>query len=114
MALISARFALIEYEAKATAKSGVRRAALIATAAGCAVFTWILLLAGGISLIAELSGWRWNRVALAAAACHLLAGIILARLAKPSATPSFPITRAEFQKDREWIENYQETRKSND
>ena len=113
MALVSARFALIEFEAKAIAKSGVRRATLIATAAGCAVFTWILLLAGGISLIAEMSGWRWNRVALAAAACHLLAGILLARLAKSSASPSFPITRAEFQKDREWIENYQETRKSN-
>lgn len=114
MALIAARFALIELESKDLAKAGARCATLIAAACGCFIFTWALLLAGGVSLISEMIGWPWNRVALAAAALHLLAGIILARLAKPSGEPSFPVTRAEFKKDREWIENYQKTRKSND
>ena len=114
MTLIATRFALIELESKDLAKAGVRCASLIAAACGCFIFTWALLLAGSVSLISEMTGWPWNRVALAAAALHLLAGIILARLAKPAGESSFPVTRAEFQKDREWIENYQKTRKSND
>lgn len=114
MVLISTRFALIELETKDLAKAGARRAVLIAAACGCFVFTWALLLAGTISLISEMTGWPWNRIALATAAFHLLAGALLARLAKPAGESLFPVTRAEFQKDREWIENYQKTRKSND
>jgi H+/Cl- antiporter ClcA len=114
MALIAARVALIELESKDLAKAGVRCATLIAAACGCFVFSWALLLAGAVSLVSEMTGWPWNRVALAAAALHLLAGIILVRRAKPAGESSFPVTRAEFQKDREWIENYQKTRKSND
>jgi hypothetical protein len=114
MALIASRFALIELESKDLAKAGARCASLIAAACGCFIFTWALILAGGVALISELTGWPWSRITLAAAAIHLLAGIILARRAKPSGEPSFPVTRAEFQKDREWIENYQKTRKSND
>ena len=114
MSLIAARFALIELESKDAAKQGARRAALAAAACGCAVFAWALLLAGGVSLIAESAGWPWYAVALGAAVLHLLAGIILANLAKPSANPAFPVTRAEFKKDREWIENFHKTKSSND
>ena len=114
MCLIAARFALIELESKDAAKHTARRAALIAAACGCAVFAWALLLAGGVSLIAETNGWPWYAVAIGAAVIHLLAGIILASLAKPSAIPAFPVTRAEFQKDREWIENFHQTKNSND
>ncbi len=114
MALIAARFALIELESKDAVKEAARRAALIAAACGCGVFAWVLLLAGGVSLIAETNGWPWNLVAIGTAILHLLAGIILASLAKPSASATFPVTRAEFQKDREWIENLHKTKKSND
>ncbi len=114
MSLIAARFALIEFESKDAAKHAARCAALIAAACGCAVFSWALLLAGGVSLIAETNGWPWYTVAIGAAVIHLLAGIILASLAKPSAIPAFPVTRAEFQKDREWIENFHQSKKSND
>ena len=64
-------------------------------------------------MISESLDWPWNRVAVGAAILHLLAGIILVRLAKPSAATAFPVTRAEFQKDREWIENFPKTKKSN-
>ena len=113
MALIAARFALIELESKDAAKQGAKRAALVAAACGCGLFAWILLLAGGISLIADANGWSWNWVALGAAVLHLLAGVILVVMAKPSAGPAFPVTRAEFQKDREWIENLHKPKKSN-
>lgn len=114
MALIATRVALIEFESKDAAKQAAKRAALIAAACICGIFAWVLLLAGGISLIAETNGWSWYAVAIGAAIIHLLAGIILASMAKPSSNAAFPVTRAEFQKDREWIENFHKAKKSND
>jgi len=111
MTLIAARIALIELETKDAGKQGAKRAALIATACICMVFAWALLLAGGVSWIADSGGWPWNLVAIGAAVLHLSAGIFCAKLAKPSAGPTFPVTRAEFQKDREWIENLNKTKK---
>lgn len=114
MALIAARFALIEFESKDTAKQAAKCAMMFAAACGCTLFAWALLLAGGISLIAEENDWPWHWVAIAAAMLHLLVGIVLGVLAKPAPGPAFPVTRAEFQKDREWIENLHNTKKSND
>jgi uncharacterized membrane protein YqjE len=114
MALVATRMALIQLESQDAAKEAGRRAALISAACGCAFFAWTLILAGGISLVAQATGAPWSLIALATAALHLLAGVILAKMAKPSDGTAFPITRAEFQKDREWIENFNKTKKSND
>ncbi len=113
MGLVSSRIALIELESKEAAKGGARRAIALMAAIICVFFTWALLLAGGIAAISAATGWPWHWVAMAGAAIHLLAAIILIRRAKPSDQPAFPVTRSEFQKDREWIENLQKTRKSN-
>lgn len=114
MALIASRVSLIQLEAKDTSRKTVRRISLVAAACGCAFFFWALLLAGGVSWGSEVTGWPWNRLAVGAAGLHLLAAILLARAARSPAEPSFPVTRAEFQKDREWIENFQHPNKSND
>lgn len=113
MALIATRVALIQLESKDVTRGVIRIAILLAATFVCVLATWALFLAGGIALIAELAGWHWSWVALSVAALHLLAAIILVRLAKPSGKPAFPVTRAEFQKDREWIENFQKTKSSN-
>ncbi|NQX00517.1 phage holin family protein [bacterium] len=112
MGLLAARLALIQLESKDTAGELARRAALVAAACACVVFAWALLLAGAISIIAKTTGWPWDWVSVGLAALHLLAGIILVKFAKPSATPAFPVTRAEFQKDRAWIENFSKNKKS--
>ena len=114
MALIAARFALIEFESKDAAKHAAKRIAMVAAAGICGIFAWVLLLAGGISLIAQITGCRWYLVTIGAALLHLIAGVIFASMAKPSAPSAFPVTRAEFQKDREWIENFHKAKKSND
>ncbi len=114
MSLIATRLALVELEAKEAGKEAARRGSSLAAAVGCIVFAWALLLAGGISWIAKSTDCPWDQVAIGVAVLHILAGIILARLAKPSAHTAFPVTRAEFQKDREWIENFQKNKKSND
>ena len=114
MALIASRLELIQLESRQAAQDASRRAVWVGLAAGCAFAAWMLLLAGGVSLVSQASGWPWNWVAVGLACLHLLVGLILARAAKSAATPAFPATRAEFQKDREWIENFNKPGKSND
>jgi threonine/homoserine/homoserine lactone efflux protein len=114
MALIAARIALIQLESKAAAKEGGRRVVLVVAAGACAFFAWALLLAGGVSLMSKASGWPIDLVSIIAAVLHLLAGIVLFKMAKPSDGAAFPNTRAEFQKDREWIENFNKATKSKD
>ena len=113
LSLIASRVALIQLESKEAAALGARRAVLIVAAVICLFFTWALLLAGGIAAISHLTTWPWYWIALTAAAIHMAAAVLLAKTAKSSDQPSFPVTRAEFQKDREWIENFQKTPKSN-
>ncbi len=114
MGLIASRVALIQLESKDAARDGAKRAGMWLAVAGCVFFGWILLLAGGVSLLATAIGWPWSWVAVGLAAAHLLLAIILVKLAKPSGNPAFPHTLAEFQKDREWIENFQKTKSSSD
>ena len=115
MSLIASRVALIQLESKDAAGGAIRSAALILAACGCVFFSWALLLAGMISQISALTDWPWRYIALGIAGIHLLAGLIMARFAiRRSPGASFPITCAEFQKDREWIENFQKNTKSND
>lgn len=114
MALIASRIELVQLESKEAVQGVVKMAVCIAAAAICLVFTWALLLAGGISLVAKAGNWPWNWVAIAAGILHLITAIVLAKFAKPSGKAAFPVTRAEFQKDREWIENFQHPRKFND
>ena len=114
MDLVAARLALIQLESKDATQQASRRAALIAAACAAAFFAWALLLVGGVSLLAQATGWPWNLVTIGLAMLHLVVGIILFQSAKPSGAASFPVTRAEFQKDREWIENFNKNKKSND
>lgn len=111
MALIASRIALIQLEARQSAKIGASRAIRMATAAFCLLFAWMLLLAGGIAALSVAADWPWHWVALITAALHLLLAWILVNSSK-AAPPAFPATRAEFQKDREWIENFQKKPKS--
>ena len=76
-------------------------------------FAWALLLAGGIAALAAATRWPWHWFALAAAAAHALAAAIGFYLARSAARPAFPITRAEFHKDREWLDTLKSPRKSN-
>jgi hypothetical protein len=113
LGLIAARFALIQIESKQAAKAGAGRAARLVAAVICVFFTWALILAGGIAALSHQTGWPWAWIALAAGGLHLVAAIILFQTAGRGAAPTFIATRAEFQKDREWIENFQKNPKSN-
>ncbi len=111
MALIASRVALIQLESKDATRAGAKKAGMLLAVIGCVCFAWLLLLAGGVSLIATILHWPWSWVAIGLAMLHLVIAVILAKLATTPGSSSFPVTRAEFQKDREWIENFQKAKK---
>ena len=113
-ALIASRLALIAVEFKEAAHAGARRLLFVLMALVCACFMWMLLLAGVTASIAHASGCPWYWIAIGLGALHLLAAMGFVRAAKSPAPPAFPVTRDEFKKDREWIENLKKTWKSSD
>ena len=102
--LISSRIALIQLEARLSARRAAMRAAKIVAAALCVLFTWILLVAGGIGAVAAATQWPWHWLAIAAALLHLVAALACIHRGKPQEGAPFPLTRAEFEKDRQWLE----------
>lgn len=102
--LISSRIALIQLEARASARRAAIRAVKIAAAALCVLLSWILLIAGGIGAIAAATQWSWHWLAIGAGLLHLAAALALTTRRKPEIEAPFPLTRAEFEKDRQWLE----------
>ncbi len=101
---VSARLELLSLEARDAGQAAARKGVLAALAAGCAIMAWMALVAGIIGWIAA-AGAPWHFAALGAAVFHLLvAGIAAALLRRPSAA-SFPLTKSELIKDREWLLN---------
>lgn len=105
--LLSGRLALIELEAKEVARDAAKKGILIGLVAGAAFFTWALLLAGLIPLLATAFGVAWGWLALAAAALHVIVALVAVSRLKHPAAPAFTITRSEFQRDREWFKKLQ-------
>lgn len=101
--LVSSRISIMQAESKDAAATGTKKAVLGAVAAFCALLTWLLLLTGAVGAISAATSWTWYHVAFAAAGLHLVIAVIAILIAKSKSAPSFPITRAEFQKDREWL-----------
>ena len=107
LGLVTARIALIQHELGQAIRDRLRSIFALLVALICVFFAWALTLAGATAAIAELSGWPWHFVALGFAAIHLLAALALLRMARTRKSKPFPITRSEFEKDREWIESLQ-------
>lgn len=110
--LAAARIAIIEHESRAAATSGIRKAVLLVAAGLTGLFAWLLLIVALVGIIAATAGWAWHWVTLGFALIHLLAGALLFLKVKKHGTQSFSLTRAEFQKDREWLHSLKQTRKS--
>lgn len=114
-AWMEARLELIQIESREASRLALRKGILAGAVGASVFFVWSLLLAGGTGWLAaylERSGhpWGWPVVALAFAGLHaLLAGGLLLALRRPNPRP-FPITRNEFEKDREWIKTLQSPR----
>ena len=101
--LLGTRAAILRIEA-ADATAAIRKRVVIFAGLGiCAFFTWALLLTGGIPALAHATGCAWHWIALGAAFLHLFIALILAWIARHPSPATFQATKAEFQKDREWL-----------
>jgi len=107
---VDSRLELFRLEAKTASREAAQRAALVAIISVAVALTWILLLAGLIGLIAHAQeAIPWYGLTLIAALLHLIVAIAaVARLRQPG-TPSFPLTRNELAKDREWLQRLKNT-----
>ncbi len=105
--LLGSRIALFQLEAKQAAARSAGRLAMIASAAFCAVVTWLLLMAGIAGIVDTFTGLAWYWTCLVLAGIHLLAIAALLRAARAPGPPTFEHTRSEFQKDCEWLKNLQ-------
>jgi uncharacterized membrane protein YqjE len=109
--LISCRIALIRFESQAAVRQGARSLIGLMLAAVAGLFAWALLVTGGIGALVAATGWPWYWLAGGLAVVHgLLAGGCLL-FVKSSQIPVFPITRNEFQKDRQWLQALKSPRK---
>jgi hypothetical protein len=101
--LLSARIDLIRLEASQASAEGARKALALAVMAISIAFTWALVLVGLIPLISESFGIKWPIIALGAAGLHLFVALLMGARIRRQSEPAFPITRKEFQRDREWF-----------
>jgi uncharacterized membrane protein YqjE len=113
LSLMDSRLGLFRLESSEATRLLAQKAISTAIAFCCLIFAWILLLTAGIQIIADAGDWPWSGVAIAVAIAHLIVGILLSRPGKTRLDGLFKATRNEFQKDREWIENFS-NKKSND
>lgn len=102
-ALVSARLEIIRIEAKPASSAAAVRVALFSVGLFGLFTAWVLALVASIGSIAAATSWQWYHVAFAAAGVHLLIGLLILPALKSRKRVSFPVTRAEFEKDREWL-----------
>ena len=112
MELLATRVSLMEIEGCEAAKSSAKKLFLIIAATIAASLTWVLLVAALIGLVCHFSKMEWFWVTGITALLHGIGAGLMLRSAKPSGAPSFPLTRAEFAKDRLWIESLSQNTKS--
>ncbi len=105
--LVISRIELIGAEARAAVAAGAGRIIRIVVAVLFVAITWLLLMAGIAGLGQALAGIPWYWGCLILAMLHTVTAIILVNQARKPGPPAFQHTRAEFQKDREWIKNLQ-------
>lgn len=109
--LVSARLQLLSLEAKEAGRIAAIKGALAAVTVMAMALAWLCVLAGGIGWIAAATSTPWHFVTLGAAGVHLLVVLIAVLALRRPVPPTFPLTRNELAKDREWIATLQQPRK---
>jgi len=101
--LVSSRIAIFQIEAKEAASSALAKILPLILALSFSLMAWLLLVAGLIGFISQGCGWSWYDAAFALAGGHLLLGVLMLLLVRSKPKEPFTVTRAEFEKDRKWL-----------
>jgi uncharacterized membrane protein YqjE len=107
--LVASRAAIASLEAKEATAFFTGKLVSFLIALVCLVGVWALTLAGAIGGIAAVTEWEWYHIAFAAAGVHFLIVLVALMIAKAKRPAPFPVTRAEFEKDREWLNQLKKT-----
>lgn len=102
--LVCSKVKIFQIEAKQAAGRAALKIGLLVVATFCFMGAWILLNAGLIGVLSVNSEWSWYDVTLGAAGAHLLIGVLLFLIVRSKSKEPFPVTRAELEKDRKWLD----------
>lgn len=105
LSLIESRSAIISLEAKDALGNTLAKLVPLVVCVFCIFATWALVVVATIGGLASATPWKWYQIAFAMAALHLIIALIALIIAKKKKAASFPVTRSEFEKDREWLIN---------
>ena len=101
------RFQVLEAEGRDAAGHYLRLAIVVGVAVVLLLFAYLLLLVGGIFLLAELTQWSWAVLTASAGALHLAAAVILMLVGRHMlGRPVLAATINEFKLDTEWLRNH--------
>ncbi|HUF61233.1 MAG TPA: phage holin family protein [Verrucomicrobiales bacterium] len=101
---LDARFQLLALEAEEARGLLARQLFLLGSAVLALSLGYLLVLSGGVALIAHLLQTPWWVIALAAGIAHLALGTLLFLLGRrPLARKLFPDSRMELEKDRQCL-----------
>lgn len=102
--LIASRIGIFRIEAGDATEVLTKKLIMLGVTVFCLIATWGLLTAGLIGWISAYFNVAWYFTAFSIGAIHLLIALTMINFIKRSKKiESFPITRAEFEKDREWL-----------
>ena len=101
--LAESRAAIMSLEAKDALNSGVAKFIPLAVCLFCVFTAWALTVAAAIGNLAACTALKWFQVAFAMAGLHLVIAAVAWLIAKRRRPTPFPVTRSEFEKDREWL-----------
>jgi uncharacterized membrane protein YqjE len=101
--LIESRAAIISLEAEDAFGSALGRIIPLLICFFCVFAAWVLTVAGAIGCLTVFTDWEWYQVTFAMAGLHILIAVVALLIAKAKKPAPFPVTRAEFEKDREWL-----------
>lgn len=102
--LVASRIGIIRIESQDAIEVVVRKLILLSVALFALVATWGLLTAGLIGVIADHFKCPWYFAAFSMGGFYLLLSLVMMLIIKKTRkTVTFPVTRAEFEKDRQWL-----------
>lgn len=102
--LIASRIGIIRIESQDAIEIVVRKLILLGVAWFSLFATWALLTAGLIGAIADYFDCPWYYSAFSVGGVYLLISLVMLVIIKRAKkTETFPVTRAEFEKDRQWL-----------
>jgi len=101
--LLEARAAIISIEARDALNTGLAKIIPLAVCLFSVFAAWALLVAAAIGSLAAATEWKWYQITFAMAGLHVVIAVVSLLVAKKPKPSPFPVTRSEFEKDREWL-----------